>query len=418
MKLGDWKFCLLLFQLMFLTNVCLSDLSFNPYKWPVNQLRRVIGAVKVTNTSNYFGFSLYENLNSNGNVFISPYSLASVMAMLYLGARGVTKNEMDLTLGYNSVNLNSEDLVLGFQQSLLLLNAESKEYQLETANSLMIQNTFNILDNYKRMLEDKFGANVQDVDFINKAELVQRYINAWVAFKTKNKIPILLNEPLKPETRLAFFNAVYFKGVWETKFDSALTRRVTFYNNGYVPTQVPMMMLRGIFPFAYVSSLRSYVLELPYKGHEVSMLLLLPKDRNGISDLERDLSSSSLDSVTSNLREIGVLVTVPKFKLEETYEDDLKQSLESMGMTSLFSEANANLEGITGHRDLFVTKITHRTLIEVNEEGTEASGISSVVAGVRSGWKRPTFTADHPFVFFIRHNRSGIILFMGRVSQL
>ncbi|XP_022252743.1 leukocyte elastase inhibitor-like isoform X2 [Limulus polyphemus] len=417
MEISTFKICFVsALQFIFFAECCFGNSLFDNYlESSIQNVQQENGASKIANATNYFGFGLYNKLQGNDNVLISPYTMASVMAMLYLGSRGITEREMSTALGYNMLELSPDDIVLGFQQLINILNTNSNDYTLKTASALLVQDSFHILDEYKQHLERNFGVEAQEVDFVNRPEKVKQAINKWVAQKTRNNIPILLDDPLKPNTRLFFLNAVYFKGLWKSKFDSENSNVLPFFNNGITRTNVVMMYMTSEFPFAYVPNLKSFALEMPYQGNKINMLLLLPRSRTGLSELENTLSSSSLNYIDSLLRKMEVDVLIPKFTLKETYTNTLKRSLVDMGINHLFG--HANLTGMVSEGNLYVSDVFHKTFIQVDEEGTAAAAVggASVVGYSASS---PRFYANHPFIFFIRHAETGVVLFMGKVATL
>ncbi|XP_076322823.1 intracellular coagulation inhibitor 3 [Tachypleus tridentatus] len=403
-------------QLIFLPQLSLGNYLLDEILHLSDVDQQQLSAVtRITNASNYFGFDLYNTLKGSGNVLISPYSLSCAMAMVYLGSRGVTEREMHSVLNYGSFGLTRDDVRLGFQQAINTLTSNTIGYTLDTANALLIQRSFEVQEDFRQKIETDFGAEVREVDFQSQTTLVQQAINTWTAQKTQNNIQNILKEPPDSNTLLFFLNAVYFKGFWETTFDPKQSTIMKFYNNGSVSTDTVMMMMESRLPFGYVESLNCLALEMPYQGRNVTMLLLLPVSPNGLPELEQALSPASISLIDSTLRKRRVKVFIPKFKLEEEYEEVLKEGLSDMGMKSLFG-FNANLNGITEDTGLYVTTVVHKTSIEVDEEGTVASAASGVGGGWRSA--TPRFMANHPFLFFIRHSETGAVLFMGRVSQL
>lgn len=377
---------------------------------------------KVANATNHFAFAMYQLLSQEAkdeNVVFSPTSLSSAMAMLYLGARGITEREMSRAMGYDIFSLNQSSVHPGFGSIVEHFGREGTPYILKTVSLVLVRNGYSILENYTTDLHRYYKAAVQNVDFAKEGDVTLNKINDFVAHHTNNQIQKALAQPLDEDTVTFLMNIVYFKGQWKTKFDQRFTRPSTFYNNGKIPRTVPMMNMKSKFLFSALTNLDSYALEMPYEGDDMSMLLVLPKTRNGLHQLERFLLSnpSLLDSIYESLQEVMVDVSLPRFTLDGDY--NLKDSLHKMGMGSLFSDSTANLSGISGRRDLVVTKVVHKSVIEVNEEGSEASAFSGIATGIRIGGPpAPLFNAEHPFLFLIRDRTTGIILFMGRVTKL
>ncbi|XP_076307455.1 intracellular coagulation inhibitor 1-like isoform X2 [Tachypleus tridentatus] len=376
-------------------------------------------ANKVANASNHFGLALYNALSRYGNLFISPFSLLTVLSMTYLGAQGNTAQQMSFALGYRHVGLDRAGVLNGLEQATSLLNSQGNGYDLEVANAVLVQRDFHILDSYRQALTSNLDASLQEVDFQTEGQKVVDEVNSWASRHTKNKIQNLLTKPLPSNSRLALLNAVYFKGTWQTMFDKKLTKTGTFYNNGRTPTEVNMMEIKSKFKFFNDPRLDVYAIEMPYIGNHVSMLILLPHKRNGLPALETALSVPYLENVYATLQKKDVFVKMPQFELEEKYEDDMKRALQAMGMSDVFHSGRANLAGITGHPDLYLNKVVHKTYVKVNEEGSEAAAVSVAVGVVRIGGSiAPQFVVDHPFIVVIRNSRTGLILFLGRVAEL
>ncbi|RWS10766.1 Serpin B8-like protein [Dinothrombium tinctorium] len=346
-----------------------------------------------------------------------------LLSMLYLGARNESEAELKSALGYRSIGLNGDEPHAAMKHLLSnlrteLKSASGKGYTLELANAVWIQNGFNVLKEYKDKLNDFYDTETQEVDFQTHGQIVQQRVNNWVQWKTSNMITSLLEEPLSTNTRLFLTNAVFFKGTWLYKFDKQFTLDLNFYNEGRKdrPKLVPFMSQTLKIPFANINELNAKAIELPYSGSDVSMLILLPHERDGLSKLEKTLTASTLRAIYSRLSRKDVAVHLPKFRLEQNF--DLRLFLERLGVKSIFDESKANLAGIDGVGNLYVSKALHKSAIEVNEEGTKASAVSAAATSVRtSSIRLEYFSAEHPFLFIIRDKKSGLILFLGRVSS-
>ncbi len=243
-------------------------------------------------------------------------------------------------------------------------------------------------------------------------------INQWVEKKTQDKIKDLLQPgALRSDTRLVLTNAIYFKGNWETQFDKAQTKNEVFFLSPSQTTTTPLMHREG--SFSYFNGGTFQALEIPYKSKELSIIIFLPKDRGGLSEMEQSLTASNLQQWLHQLGPVPkVIVTLPKFKSTQQFE--LGSTLRAMGMPAAFG-GSADFSGMTGKRDFAISEVIHKAYIDVNEEGTEAAAATSVT--MRAMAMRPVeqappvFRADHPFVFLIRDNRSDSILFMGRMAN-
>uniref|UniRef100_A0A673H994 Serpin B6 n=1 Tax=Sinocyclocheilus rhinocerous TaxID=307959 RepID=A0A673H994_9TELE len=348
-----------------------------------------------------FSLNLFKKIsggNTSKNVFYSPISISSALAMVSLGAKGNTAVQISFPLHkwffgdqiHSSFNkLMSELKKPGVQYVLSLANRLYGEQSYQ--NTLMTQKTY-------------YKAELEEVDFKKKSEAARVNINKWVEKNTQEKIKNLLPQgSVHDATKLVLVNAIYFKGNWEKKFPKEATRDGQFKLNKTQTKPVKMMHQESKFPLAFIPEMDSQVLELPYVGKNLSMLIILPNEiqdeTTGLQKLEKALTYEKLMEWTkpSKMLRQEVQVSLPRFKMEETY--DMKSLLISMGMEDVFDGQKVNLSAF----------------VEVNEEGTEAAAATATVGFTTSMPLDPkTFIADHPFLFFIRHNPSNSILFYGR----
>lgn len=350
---------------------------------------------------------LYRELGAQeGNLFFSPYSISSAMGMTYAGARGETAAQMKTTLHFR---LEQAGLNSGFRSlnKTLYENARSSGQRLSIANALVLTGG-NVSDAYRNMLTTYYDAA------IFRGGLDQ--INGWVKTKTEGKIDRIL-EQLSANSVCVILNAIYFKGVWESQFDKKLTLDGPFKLPGGIDVKTSFMHRKAEFKLLEEKDFQ--VLSLPYKGGILSMVVLLPKTVDGLARLEDALYAEDLKGWLARLdkqRNQKVSVYLPKFKLETKY--DLVAPFQKMGMKDAFSPA-ADFSG-TGWRkgDLWIGQIKHRAFVEVNEEGTEAAAATAVEMVTKSAPPRElVFRADHPFMFLIRDNETGTILFIGRMAN-
>ncbi|XP_076347838.1 intracellular coagulation inhibitor 2 [Tachypleus tridentatus] len=366
---------------------------------------------------NQFGIHLCRRLLNEGkNIIFSPFSLSTALSMAFVGARGNTAIEMSSVLGFREAGLAQEDVPDSFYQAFQLLKSDQSGDKFYVANTALVQNNYNILNSYKRILHRKFYSDIQPVDFVRNGIWVKEMVNKWVSNITHNKITSLIDKPLSPLTRLFLLNAVYFKGSWKTQFDRKRTTLSLFYNNNKVARRVEMMSLTNKFPYTYDSELKCQVLELPYDGDKTSMIFILPEWDVRLKHVENALSAQSVKQLINNLQDTEIVVTIPKFKLENSPQ--IKEYLQVMGMNEAFS-FSADFSGMNGRRNLFVKDVLHKAMIDVNEEGSEAAAASGVVVMLKSASHNlPTFVANHPFMFLIINKESGMILFLGSVREL
>ena len=384
----------------------------------------------VAEGNNQFALQLYQKLQDDkGNLFFSPYSISTALAMTYAGARGGTQEQMAQVLHFPTSKeileklsadqkpMTQEQLAQVFGKTIKDLNSRGggDKYELRVANALWGQKDYKFLQVFVGSVEKQYGGTLRNVDFIAAAEQARQTINAWVAKQTNDKIKDLISPGvLDAMTRLVLTNAIYFKGNWASQFKKNQTQDQPFTLLDGTKVQVPMMNQQTRFGYAETDALQ--VLEMPYKGDELSMLILLPKKMDGIKALELGLTAESFSKWLGAIRTWQVIVSVPKFKMTSRFS--LAQVLQSMGMTDAFSD-KADFSGMTGNRDLFISAVIHQAYVDVNEEGTEAAAATGVTMRLTSVGPdmTPVFRADHPFLFLIRDKTAGSILFLGRVTD-
>ncbi|XP_040895950.1 leukocyte elastase inhibitor isoform X1 [Toxotes jaculatrix] len=384
-----------------------------------NQTPSAMAAISSSNT--LFALELLRTLsqaNPTGNIFVSPLSISSALAMVYLGARGNTAAQMAQALSFSS----GEGVHADFETLNADINSPSASYILKIANRLYGENTANFLNEFLKATQKYYQADLKAVDFMGNPEVCRGEINSWVEEQTENKIKDLLKPgSVSTMTRLALVNAIYFKGNWMNRFDKANTKEMPFKVNQNETKSVEMMFQVKKLPYNYIPDHGLQILELPYVGEELSMFILLPEESTDGTDpllkLENELTQERLDEWTNRENmdvHSEVLVHLPKFKLEEDYE--LNEPLAKLGMTDVFCAAKADLSGMNGKAGLFLSTVAHKAFVEVNEEGTEAAAATAGMVAFCM-LREEHFTADHPFLFFIRHNKTKSILFLGRFSS-
>ncbi len=372
----------------------------------------------VVDGNNAFAVALYGQLRSqSGNLIFSPESISTALAMAYAGARGNTASEMAKTLHFT---LSPDRLHPAMGALLSDLNAPHDGYQLRVADALWAQQGNTFLDDFLQLMKNDYGAGFNQVDFKDASEAARLTINNWIEQKTDDKIKDLLQPgALTPQTRLVLTNAIYFKGTWQTQFDKTQTKDEDFHLSQTNTIKAPLMHREG--PFKYFNGGTFQALELPYKSDELSLIVFLPNDVSGLSSLEQSLSASNTQLWLRQLAPVPkVILTMPKFKMTQQF--GLKHALAALGMPQAFEKNLANFSGMTGKRDFVMSAVIHKAYIDVNEEGTEAAAATAVVfsralAIAANPVQPPIFRADHPFIFLIRDNRSGSILFLGRVTD-
>lgn len=376
---------------------------------------------QLSSANSLFALELFHTLsesNPTGNIFFSPFSISSALAMVFLGAKGSTAAQLSKTFHFDSV----EDVHSRFQSLNAEVSKRGASHTLKLANRLYGEKTYNFLPEFLTSTQKMYGADLAPVDFQHASEDARKEINQWVKGQTEGKIPELLAVGVVDSmTKLVLVNAIYFKGMWEEKFMKQDTADAPFRLNKKSTKSVKMMYQKKKFFFGYIPDLKCKVLEMPYQGGELSMLILLPEDiedeSTGLKKIEEQITLEKLREWTKreNLENIDVHVKLPRFKIEESYI--LNSNLGRLGLQDLFSSNKADLSGMSGSRDLFISKIVHKAFVEVNEEGTEAAAATAGIATFCMLLPEEEFTADHPFVFFIRHNPTANVLFLGRVCS-
>jgi serpin B len=362
-----------------------------------------------------FALDLYHQLGqAEGNDFCSPYSISTALGMTWAGARGETADQMAKVLHFTLPQERLHPAAGALVRDLNGAGAGKKpNYQLSIANALWGQKDFGFRKDFVELTRTSYGAGLNEVDFVGAREEARQTINAWVAKQTLEKIEELLRkDDLDGDTRLVLTNAIYFKSEWETKFYKNGTRDEAFHLTAERTVKVPMMRRTANFPHAEGDSFQ--MVELPFAGKDLSMLVLLPKKVDGLAELEKTLTADWLGQWQKKLRATDVSVLLPRFKVTSRFE--LKSTLAALGMRLPFS-SRADFSGMTDRREpLLISKVIHQTYIDVNEEGAEAAGATAVLMGRGAPAPRAVaFRADRPFLLLVRDNQSGSVLFLGRV---
>ena len=373
------------------------------------------GIQEVVNANNQFALELYLKLNEfeEGNVFYSPYSIFSALAMTYEGAKGQTAEEMKSVFHFPESNVLRPNFAAIYNG----INQGSKNYELRTGNALWCQNDFPFQEEFIDTVGRYYGGKAANLDFVNDPETSRQTINDFIEEQTNDKIKDLIpSGALNALTRLVLTNAIYFKGSWEWEFDESKTDDKNFSITPEIVVEVPMMhMIPGDevkLKYANLDDLQ--ILELPYKGDKISMLILLPK--TNLSSVESSLIAEKLNEYKNQMRTTSLDdIYLPKFEFETKY--DMRETLTSLGMPTAF-HGGANFTGMTLATQLYISKVIHQAYVKVDEEGTEAAAATAVIMMTLSGPPpKVIFNADHPFIFLIQEQETGNILFMGRVTD-
>ncbi|XP_043396133.1 serpin B3 isoform X2 [Chelonia mydas] len=402
----------------------------------------------ISEATTKFCLDFFKVLNKDfpsDNIIYSPLSISGALGMVLLGTRGNTATQIQKVLRFIELRENENpgtgssseatrrddnsevpddqcDISGGihsqFNDIFSAINKPTTSYELANANRLYGEKTFNFLQQYLSCIQKLYQAELKSADFLNAAEETREQINLWVETFTKGKIKNLLAPgTVSAGTKLVLVNAVYFKGQWEVEFKRKDTKERAFQINKTTSKPVQMMYKMGEYKIATIEEHDCQVLELPYKGDDLSMYILLPKDYTGLTQLEKELTYEKLTTWISpdHLKEDEVEVSLPRFKIETSAQ--LNKYLEALGMTDVFRPGVSDLSGMAKTDGLSISHVIHKAYAEVNEEGTVAAAATDIgVSG--SSLRIPVqFVADHPFLFFIRHQKTKCILFYGRVSS-
>lgn len=384
-----------------------------------------------------FAFNLYGQLKDvDGNLFISPFSISTAMAMTYAGARGQTAEQMRKTLCIHEmfrtdINPNMEAIAYDLLIDRLNQQGQQGNCQLSIANALWAQKGYPFLDTFIQLNSQYYHAGLENVDFINETEKSRQTINQWVEDKTQDKIKDLISPgALNAMTRLVLTNAIYFKGTWANQFNSAWTEDANFFVPGNKPVTVSMMTQKANFNYAETDTLQ--IVELPYIDNQLSMVVLLPKAKDGIAELEKQLTGEKLIGWYKQMQDEVIIIDLPHFEMMSKFS--LAKTLAAMGMPDAFSSKVADFSYMidsgrdmmggglkplnTNTEKLYISDVIHKAFVSVGEKGTEAAAATAVimmVGGAPDLMSPPIFRADHPFVFLIKDNKTSSILFIGRV---
>ena len=360
-----------------------------------------------------FALNLYRVLGREpGNVFISPESISTAFAMAYGGARGATADQMARTFGFTG---DQAAFHAAMGARLKQAQTDAPGARLTIANAMWVQQSFPLHASYSSLLRDHYEGGLQQVDFLRRPEAAAATINAWVKARTNGRIEELIRrEIIHEEVKLVLTNAIWFKGDWRDPFPAAATREGPFRTPAG-PRPSPLMQRQGYYRHYDGGAFQA--VELPYQGETLSMLVFLPKAADGLPAFEAQLDAANMTrwlQALSTAQGVPVVVTLPRFTVRDRYE--LKRPLTTMGMGLPFSRM-ADFSGVTDAADLLIDEAVHQSFVAVDEQGTEAAAATGILMAPVSVPPPPVqFRADHPFFYVIRDNRSGALLFMGRLE--
>jgi len=366
------------------------------------------GVQEVVNGNNKFALELYSDLSKSekGNIFFSPYSISSALAIVYEGAKGGTADEIKSVLHFP----NYEILRPNFAAIYNSINKGYKDYELRTGNALWVQQSFPLLEEYTSTVGRYYGGKATNLDFVGETEKSRETINNFIEEQTNGKIKDLIPQGfLSPQTVLVITNAIYFKGTWVWEFDPRETKEMDFRTSPNSTIKVPTMFMEPSeeTKFNYTETEDLQILELPYKGGKISMLILLPK--GDLSSIE-PLTLEKIEEWKSKMKETKLdSIYLPKFEFRTKYF--LNDNLKRLGMPTAFTP-EADFSGMTLAK-IWISFVIHEGYVKVDEKGTEAAAATAV--GGLTAIRGNIFRADHPFIFMIQERDTGNILFLGRV---
>jgi len=399
------------------------------------QISKGGGMNKIVEGNNVFATDLYRLLatKTEKNLFFGPNSIHTALGMTYLGAGSETAKEIGdvlfLGLAREQVGPAFSEVIHALHTPQMVQEWENvgkecrqKEVpacELSVANALWAAKNYPFRKSYVAEVRKHFEAVIKTLDFRSHPEPSREIINSWVEDKTNQKIKDLLSPGhINNDTQLVLTNAVYFMSNWALTFSKRATRDLPFTLIDGTKMNCPQMFQQA--HLSYLDSKDFHGISLPYKGHGMEMILFLPKKLAGLQALENKLSTSNLNMWINQFKHQEVQVTLPRFRF--SYGDSMVNSLKRMGVKKAFSAEKADFSGMTKKKELFFSEVIHKAFVAVDEEGTEAAAATAVIMtlGASPLMAKPEpkiFKADHPFLFIIRHKKTGAILFMGRLMD-
>jgi serpin B len=363
--------------------------------------------------SNNFAFSLFQTFKdepSTKNVFISPLSIQNALAMVYNGAETSTKIAFEESLRMNGFS-RSEINEFYKKVNNNLLASDSK-INLSIANSIWYNQDYTVVDSFIAVNQNYYNADVRKANFKDAATISN--INGWVNDKTKGKISSIIDE-IPEDAVMYLINALYFNGTWKYAFDKSKTSDYSFLLPNSTTVNCKMMQQKGAFN--YMANEKVKMVELPYGNGNYNMYVLVPQDGILVGELAANLTDANWKTWTSALQSVNVTVKLPRFKF--SWGREINPEMKQMGLGIAFSD-NADFSGIVRNVHLAISKVIHKTYIDVYEEGTEAAAVTAVEVGVTSVGPNEQglmFVADKPFVFVIQEKTTGCVLFMGQINN-
>uniref|UniRef100_A0A2K5Q8Z8 Serpin family I member 2 n=1 Tax=Cebus imitator TaxID=2715852 RepID=A0A2K5Q8Z8_CEBIM len=363
-----------------------------------------------------FAVALYQevSLSHKNNIIFSPLGITLILEMVQMGAKGKAQQQIRQTLKQQETSAGEEFFEL--KSFFSAISEKKQEFTFNLANALYLQEGFTVKEQYLHGNKEFFQSAIKLVDF-QDAKACAEMISTWVESKTDGKIKDMFSgEEFGPLTRLVLVNAIYFKGDWKQKFRKEDTQLINFTKKNGSTVRIPMMkaLLRTKYGYFSESSMNYQVLELPYKVDEFSLIIILPAEGMNIEEVEKLITAQQILKWLSEMQEEEVEISLPRFKVEQKV--DFKDVLYSLNITEIFS-GGCDLSGITDSSEVYVSQVMQKVFFEINEDGSEAATSTGIHIPVIMSLARNQFTANHPFLFIMKHNPTESILFMGRVTN-
>ena len=410
------KLSLGLFVALTLCFLGCEDLGTSPGKQEIRPLTEL--EKSLVQRSSAFGFQLLRTVNqteTDKDVFISPLSVSMALGMTLNGANGTTEEAMRSTLGFSG--MTQEEINTTYHGLMDLLRNLDPKVQFKIANSIWYRLGLSVEQDFIKTNQRYFEATVTGLNFSSPD--ASKTINSWVDASTNGKIKEIVSDPIPSDIVMYLINAIYFKGTWTYQFDASKTSDAPFYLPTGATTQSKLMQLRGTLPYAENAAYQA--IELPYGDSLFSMIVVLPKPGQSVEAFVNDLTDNSWNTLKDGLYTQLGTIFLPKFKLE--FEKSLNDALKALGMEIAFDPGRADFRRVSqqvydmGER-LYISKVKHKTFVQVDEEGTEAAAVTSVEVGVTSvGPREFVMRVDRPFFFVITERHSGTLLFVGKIVE-
>ncbi|MGW8265077.1 MAG: serpin family protein [Longimicrobiales bacterium] len=380
---------------------------------PIQELPRALSLEEtlLIEAGNDFAFRFLQQVQKedpSSNLFLAPLSASMALGMTLNGAGGNTYEEMKETLGFGSMSL--AEINQGYRDLIDLLVHLDPRVEMGIGNSIWYREGFVVRADFVDRAQSYFDAVVQELDFSDAR--APGIINGWVRDRTGGKIEEIVDAPIPSSTVMFLINATYFKGKWTHRFDKGKTSQASFFPEDGTSETVPLMEITDTLPYTETGSYQA--VDLPYGGGAFSMTVLLPRGEGSVHELVASLTPSAWREMIGNFTEREGTVHLPRFRLE--WGKLLNQTLQAMGMVEAFLPGAADFTGLSDQAlemGLFVSKVKQKSYVDVNEEGTEAAGVTMVQIDRSASPDRFDFRADRPFLFVIRERFSGTVLFAG-----